>query len=200
MAFTGDVKNIILPSPKNLPVIGGLFWDSIDAAAPEDVDFDIDASTFVNLGFVAEDGLEENEDRPTTSIFAWGGDLVAKPQDSYELTETFTLYEFLNPNVAKAAYGIDNVTVTPATPTEGTRLSILQNSDVFDMRSWMWDAYHTGGKHVVKYFPLGQLSNKDTMTTNHKTILAHKLTVSFFPDDSGNYSYTYTDDGVLDAT
>ena len=82
----------------------------------------VDAS-MVHLGFVAEDGIDESEDRPTTKIFAWGGDIVAAPQDSYSLTEVFTLYEFLLPEVAKAAYGDDNVTVTAATASAGTKMS-----------------------------------------------------------------------------
>jgi hypothetical protein len=199
MAFTGDVKNVIIPSPKNLPIIGGLFVGDLDVAAP-DLDTDLSASLFTQLGFVSDDGIDDGEDRPTKSFFAWGGDLVAKPQESYDRTKTFTLWEFLNPDVAKVAYKEQNVTVTPATPTEGARLSILQTADVFDMQSWVVDAYGTGGKHILDYVPLGQITKKETMKTSHKEILAHKLTISIYPDTSGVYVYTYTDDGVLDAS
>jgi hypothetical protein len=57
-----------------------------------------------------------------------------------------------------------------------------------------------GGKHILDYVPLGQITKRDTMKTSHKEILAHKLTMSIFPDTSGVYVYTYTDDGVLDAS
>ena len=199
MAFTGNVQNVIIPSPKDLPIIGGLFRGALDVAAPN-WDTDLEASAFNQLGFVSDEGVDDGEDRPTKSFFAWGGDLVAKPQESYDRTKTFTLWEFLNPEVAKTAYGLENVTVTAATSMTGARLSILQTSDVLEMQSWVVDAYMVGGKHILDYVPLGQITKKDTMKTSHKEILAHKLTMSIFPDPSGVYVYTYTDDGVLDAS
>ena len=198
MAFTGNVGKVILPSPKNLPTIGGLYWGPLTTAIPTAL-----ASipnTMKHLGFVAEGGIDENEDRPTTKIFAWGSDIVAEPQDSYSLNIVFTLYEFLNSEVAKAAYGTNNVTVTAADETHGERMSILQTSDVFEDRRWCWDAFAPGGKRVQKWFGIGHVINKDTMTTNHKTILAHRLTVSMYADGNGAYSQTLTDDGVLDAS
>jgi hypothetical protein len=193
--YVGNVNNVILPSPKDLPIVGGLYRGPLDAPIPG-ATFTIDDS-MVHLGFVAEDGIDENEDRPTTKIFAWGGDIVAAPQDSYSLTEVFTLYEFLNPEVARAAYGDSNVTVTPATASAGTKMSILVTSDVFDHKTWLIDTYGTGGKRVQKFVPYGQVTNKDSQTTNHKTVLAHRLTVECFPDPSGNYAYIRTDDGIF---
>ena len=199
MAFTGNVKNVILPSPKNLPTIGGLYWGPSTVAIPTELT--TIPVTMKHLGFVADGGIDENEDRPTTQIFAWGADIVAEPQESYALNITFTLYEFLNAEVAKVAYGTNNVTVTDADATHGTRMSILQTSDVLDAdRVWLWDAFAPGGKRVQKWFSLGQVKNKDTMTTNHKTVLAHRLTVGFYPDANGAYSKTLTDDGIVDAS
>lgn len=198
MAFTGSVGKVILPSPKNLPTIGGLYWGPLSVPLPATLA--AIPNTMKQLGFVAEGGIEEDEDRPTTKIFAWGADIVAEPQESYDLRITFTLYEFLNAEVAKAAYGANNVTVTPATTTEGERLSILQTSDVFDNYRWCWDAFAPGGKRVQKWFSIGSVKNRDTMTTNHKTVLSHRLTVAFLPDENGAYSKTLTDDGILNAS
>lgn len=195
LTFTGNVGHVILPSPKDLPTIGGLFRGPLTAPIP-DATMAIDNS-MVHLGFVAEDGIDETEARPTTKIFAWGGDIVANPQDSYSLTEKFTLYEFLSPEVAKAAYGDGNVTVTPATTTAGTKMSILVNSDIFEFNTWLIDTYGVGGKRVQKFVPLGQVTSKDTQKTNHKTVLAHHLTVECFPDTSGNYAYIRTNDGIF---
>lgn len=199
MAFTGNVQNVVLPSPKNLPTIGGLFWGPLGINPPTNVTTAIDVN-LKNLGFIAEDGLTEDESRPTQKIFAWGSDIVANPQQSYSLTVKFQLYEFLNPEVAKASYGDNNVTVTPATTVAGSRLSILQTSDVFNMKTWLWDSYSPGGKHVKKFYPQGQVVSKDAMKINHKEVLGHMLTVEFFPDTSGRFSYTVTDDGVLSAS
>ena len=53
------------------------------------------------------------------------------------MTVTFTLYEFLNAEVAKARYGDNNVTVTPATVSTGEQMSIVQTSDVAGFNTWM---------------------------------------------------------------
>lgn len=193
--FTGNVGHVILPSPKALPTVGGLFRGPLNAPIPT-ATMTVDAS-MKHLGFVAEDGIDEKEDRPTTKIFAWGGDIVAMPQDSFSLTEMFTLYEFLSPEVAKTAYGDGNVTVTAATTTTGTKMSIAVTSDIFAMNTWLVDTYGVGGKRVQKFVPLGQVVTKDTQKTNHKTVLAHRLTVECFPDASGKYAYIRTDDGIF---
>lgn len=200
MAFTGNVANVVLPSPKDLPTIGGLYSGTIAAVPTIPSSITTIDTDMKHLGFIAEDGIEENEDRPTSKIFAWGADIVATPQDTYALTAKFTLYEFLNEEVAKIAYGDENVTVTAADETHGTRMSILQTSDAFELRRWMWDTFSPGGKRIQKWFPLGRVTNKDTQQWNHKSVLAHRLTVEFLPDSDGRYSRTLTDDGVVDAS
>ena len=195
MAFVGSISNIIIPFPKDLPTIGGLYWGPLDVPVPGatmTVDTDMEL-----LGFIAEEGIDSTRDTPTTDIFAWGGDLVASPQDNASASETFTLYEFLNPEVAKAAYRDQNVTVTAATVSSGTKMSILETNDQHDMHTWCIDTYGIGGKRVQKFVPLGQVVSKDTQTWNHKTILSHRLTVKLFPDVSGNIAYIRTDDGVF---
>jgi hypothetical protein len=197
MAFTGNVNKVILPNPKNLPTIGGLYRGPSTVAVPATLT--TPAVALKHLGFVAEDGIEENEDRPTTSIFAWGSDLVAKPQESFDLTVTFTLYEFLNKEVAKARYGDNNVTVTNATASAGEKMSIVQTSDVAGFNTWMIDSFAPGGKRFQKFFPIGQFVNADSQPINHKSVLAHRMTVTFYPNASGIYAYILTDDGVFSA-
>jgi hypothetical protein len=197
MPYTGNVNNVILPTPKNLPTIGGVYFGSL-TAAPPDATFAKDAS-MKQLGFIAEAGLSEKETRSTNKIYAWGTDMVADPQTQYSLEITFEMFEFLNPDVAKVAYNASNVTVTPATTTAGTRMSILQTSDVLDNHSWLFDTFSPGAKHVMKFFPIGRVTMKDPMIWSHKDVLSHKVTVTCFPDTSGNFSYTRTDDGIFSA-
>lgn len=197
MAFTGNVNKVVLPSPKSLPTIGGLYRGPSTVALPTTLT--TPPVAMKHLGFVAEDGIEENEDRPTTSIFAWGADLVAKPQESFDLTVTFTLYEFLNSEVAKARYGDNNVTVTAATVSTGEKMSIVQTSDVAGFNTWMIESFSPGGKRFQKFFPIGQFVNADSQPINHKSVLAHRMTVTFYPDVNGRYGSMLTDDGVFSA-
>jgi hypothetical protein len=201
MAFTGTVTNVVLPSPKNLPTIGGLYKLPTGAAVPTAITPAITTtySTAKLLGFIAADGIKFDENRPTTKIYAWGSDIVANPQESFDETMSFTLYEFLNSDAAKAAYGSTNVTATAADSTHGARLSIKVTSDALDTSAWIIDTFSPGGKRIQFMVPIGQIVNKGTMTMNNKTVLAHELTVEMFPDTSGNYKYILTDDGVLSA-
>jgi hypothetical protein len=199
MAFTGTVSNVVLPTPKNLPTIGGLYKIPTGAAVPSGVTV-APATTYTTaklLGFIAADGIKFDENRPTTKIYAWGSDIVANPQDSFNETMNFTLYEFLNTDAAKAAYGSSNVTATAADTTHGNRLSISVTSDALDTSAWFIDTFSPGGRRIQFFVPIGQVTNKGTMTMNNKTVLAHDLTVEMFPDTNGKYKYIFTDDGVL---
>jgi hypothetical protein len=201
MAFTGTVANVVLPSPKNLPTIGGLYKLPTGATVPTSITTAITTtySSAKLLGFIAADGIKFDENRPTTKIYAWGSDIVANPQESFDETMSFTLYEFLNAEAAKAAYGSTNVTATTSDSTHGNRLSIKVTSDALDTSAWIIDTFSPGGKRIQFMVPIGQIVNKGTMTMNNKTVLAHELTVEMFPDTSGNYKYILTDDGVLSA-
>jgi hypothetical protein len=152
-----------------------------------------------HLGFVGAEGIDEKEDRSTKSIFDWGGDTIAKPQENFGLSITFTLMEFLNPEVAKAVYGTSNVTATAATSTAGSRLAITQTSDQLEMSTWLLDTFAPGGKRVQKFYPLGRIESKDTLKWARTDVLASRVTVVFFPDTTGRYGYIRTDDGVLSA-
>lgn len=201
MAFTGTVANVVLPSPKNLPTIGGLYKLPVGAAVPTGITAVVTTTytTAKLLGFIAADGIKFDENRPTTKIYAWGSDIVANPQESFDETMQFTLYEFLNADAAKAAYGSGNVTATAATSTKGNLLAISVTSDALDTSAWIVDTFSPGGKRIQFFIPIGQIVNKGTMTMNNKTVLAHDLTVEMFPDTSGNYKYIRSDDGQLTA-
>jgi hypothetical protein len=88
MAFTGNTTNVVLPSPKNLPTIGGLYKVPIGMAIPTAIVPAVTTtySTAKLLGFIAEDGIKFDENRPTTKIYAWGSDIVANPQQSFDET------------------------------------------------------------------------------------------------------------------
>ncbi len=195
--FTGNVNNVVLPSPKDLPSVGGLYIGPLSAAVP-DAAFTIDA-LMNHAGFIGADGFDDKEDRSVKAIYDWGGDTIAKPQENYGKTATFTMLEFLNPVVAKAAYKSSNVTATAATSTHGNQLSIGVTSDTLDMQTWLVDTFSPGGKRVMQFYPLGRIESKDTMKWARTDVLAHRVTVSFLPDTTGRYCYIRTDDGLLSA-
>ena len=86
-----------------------------------------------------------------------------------------------------------------ATATHGTQLSIFQTSDTLGQHTWCLDTFSPGGKRIQKWFPIGEVKQRKTQKWSHKEILHHDVQVTFYPDATGRYAYTYTDDGVLQA-
>ncbi|MGV0042019.1 hypothetical protein [Mycobacterium colombiense] len=195
--FTGNVNNVVLPSPKDLPSVGGIWVGPLTAAVPG-ADFAIDP-LMNHTGFIGSDGFDDKEDRSTKAIYDWGGDTIAKPQENFGKTATFTLLEFLNPTVAKLAYKSTNVTATAATSSHGNQLAIKVTSDTLDMQTFLVDTFSPGGKRVQQFYPLGRIESKDTMKWARTDVLAHRVTVFFLPDTTGTYCYIRTDDGLLAA-
>jgi hypothetical protein len=195
--FTGNVNNLVLPSPKDLPSVGGIYVGPLTAAVP-DASFTI-ANTMNHLGFIGAEGFDDKEDRSVKAIYDWGGDIIAKPQDTFGKTATFTLLEFLNVNVAKFAYKTVNVTASAASSTHGNQLAIKVTSDTLDMQTILVDTFSPGGKRVMQFYPLGRIESKDTMKWSRTDVLAHRVTVFFLPDTTGTYCYIRSDDGLLSA-
>lgn len=195
--FTGNVNNTVLPSPKDLPSVGGIYVGPLTAAVP-DATFAI-ANTMTHLGFIGSDGFDDKEDRSVKAIYDWGGDTIAKPQENYGKTATFTMLEFLNPVVAKFVYRTANVTAVANSSTHGNQLSIKVTSDTLDMQTILVDTFSPGGKRVMQFYPLGRIETKDTLKWARTDVLAHRVTVSFLPDTTGAYCYIRTDDGLLSA-
>lgn len=197
LTATGNVGNVILPAPKQLPTIGGLFKGPLTVTVPTDLTV---PGAMAHLGFIGADGIDEKTDRNTKKIFDWGGDTIASPQENYAKSVTFTLMEFLNTDVAKAVYGTSNVTVTAASSSHGAQMSIAESSDVLDNFTWLWDTYSPGGKHITKFLPLARIETTDTLKWARTDVLAHRVTLTVFPDTTGRYTYTRTDDGVLTSS
>jgi hypothetical protein len=143
--------------------------------------------------------VDDKEDRNNKKIYDWGGDTIAIPQETFGSTWTFTLMEFLNPEVAKINYRIANVTTSVATSGHGALMSIAQTSDTYDWRTWLLDAFSPGGKRVQVFKPYGRVASKDTLKWARTDVLATRLTVEFLPDATGRYGYIRTDDGILSA-
>jgi hypothetical protein len=178
--------------------VGGIYWGPSSAAVP-DAAFTI-ASTMKHLGFIGAEGFDDKEDRSTKPIYDWGGDTVAKPQDNFGKTATFTLMEFLNPDVAKFVYKTSNVATTAATTSHGAQLSIKVTSDTLDTGTLLVDTFSPGGKRVMQFFPIARIESKDTLKWARTDVLAHRVTVFFLPDTTGSYCYIRSDDGMLSAS
>lgn len=153
---------------------------------------------FVSLGHVGEDGFKETTDRSIDKKKNFGGQTVKILQTDFTLTYAFTLLETLNPDVLKAVYGSDNVTVTAANSTHGKLTETRKNSKKLPRRSWVIDTMDEGLNAFYRnYIPLGQVISVGDVTVVHTDTIAYEVELEAFADASGNHVYTYTDDGAL---
>jgi hypothetical protein len=102
-----DKDNITIGRPK---VGGAVFWAPAGTALPTDATASL-SSSFVNLGYVTEDGVTDTTEEETDSINAWGPEKVMVVQNDYSKTMTLNLLETIRPSVLQFMRGTGNVTI-----------------------------------------------------------------------------------------
>lgn len=123
--------NVTFSKPGTSADKSGYIWVApLGTAIPTDATAALDKA-FVGLGYLSEDGLTEPASfEPGDDIVAAGGDTVAQADPTFSKTWTGTCIEALNEDLLKVAYGSANVTVTPASTTDGSIVIKERASDI----------------------------------------------------------------------
>lgn len=189
-----NVLELLAPSPRTS---GSILWGPIGCVLPTTSYADLDgtASTgLTDLGFADDNGLKQRETRSTTDVFVWGGDLAGTLQTQYDRTMTFRLMQFRNVEVLKATYGISNVSVVPATATNGKEIAVKLNANILDTRSWVFDGMY--GDNLVRIvIPIGRVVTIGEIDMTHKAYMTVECTLKAYPDSNKNHGYLYVNDG-----
>ena len=191
-----NVTQVIAPSPR---VTGSVLYAPINTPLPTTSYATLNTG-FEDLGYIDEKGLTQKEDRPQTEKFAWGGDLLASLQNHYMRTMSFRAMQFLDSNVLAAGYGNANVTVTPASSSQGTEVAVAMNAKRLDVLSWVFDGYYltaAGVNSLVRIvIPIGQIVQVGDVDFTNKDLTSLELTVKALPDSAGNHGYLYVNNGL----
>ena len=190
--MANSVSNVMAGQPLST---GGLLWAPSGTALPTDTTTALNAA-FLALGYLSDDGVEATPNRSTNTKKAWGGDTVLVLQTDFGVEVKFTLLETLNVNVANASFGTANVTATAANGTHGNQLAIKVNSLELDHASWVAEL-RNGIKKSRLVIPDGQPTAVDTIPFKSSDSVMFPVTLTCFPDASGNYAYIYSDDGLI---
>lgn len=201
----GDIKELFSGSPTAPGITGGVFIGKPGIALPPADDIFIPATEhspdLKNVGFVSEDGVTGTEDRSINEIAAWGGDIVAFLQESFSVSWQMVLLQIMNRDIAKLAYGDDNVAYTQATQAHGNWLAIKVNKLMLPKKTVWIDSFYSDGSEGLKAMrwvaPLAQVSEKGDFKTAHSELSGHDLTLKLLPDAQGNNAYIYLDDGQV---
>lgn len=178
-----NVANVSTGKPKTA---GAIFRAPIGTTLPTDATTQIN-SAFVDLGFVSEDGVTNNNTPDSDTIKDWGGSTVLVVQNEKTDEFTLTLLEVLNPNVLKTVYGDAHVTVDSQAGT----ITVQATADQLPDASYVIDMALKGGAMERIVIPNGSISEIGEIVYKGDEAIGFEITLNALPDASGVQHYAY---------
>ena len=174
--------NVTVGKPK---VGGAVHWAPLETTLPTSATASLNAA-FVDLGYVSEDGLTNNNSPESDTVKAWGGDTVLSLQTDRPDTFSLTLLEAMNADVLKTVYGSDNV-------VEDASGNLTVKATAQDMPSgvWVFDMILKGGRAKRIVVPNGTISELGDIVYKDDEAVGYNITITDVPDTDGVYHYEY---------
>lgn len=166
-------------------ISGAVYTAPLGTTLPTDATTSLGAA-FVCLGYVSEDGLENQNVLDTGEIKAWGGVTVYRPLNG--MTDNFVhkLIESENVDVLKTVYGENNVTV------DGSgNVKVDVKAEEPEERVWIFELALRGGRAKRIVIPDGAVITRDPITYNDTDPIAYGVTVAAYPDSNGSTHKEY---------
>jgi len=179
------VTNVSAATPG---VSGAIYRAPLGTSLPSDATTSLGGS-YVELGYISEDGLVNTNSPETENIKDWGGtdvlNVLTEKTDEFQCT----LIEVLNEDVLKAVYGASNVTGTLA-----TGIAVTANADEQEEAIWVVDMVMRNGvlKRIV--IPNGKISELGDITYKRNEAVGYEITLTGLADSSGNTHYEYIEE------
>lgn len=177
-----DATKVSVGKPK---VGGAIHWAPLGSSLPTSATASLDAA-FVELGYVSEDGLTNNNSPESDTVKAWGGDTVLNLQTDRPDTFALTLLESLNTDVLKTIYGASNVTV------DGSgNITVKATAAEMTSGAWVFDMIVKGGRAKRIVVPNGTISELGEIVYKDDEAVGYNITITDVPDTNGVYHYEY---------
>lgn len=194
MAEANSAAQVLVAKPK---VTGGIRFAPKGSKLPTDAKAALDA-VFENAGYVSEDGLVETIDASDDKIKAWGGDIVKIVRTEHSVSYTFTLIESASATALKLLFGEENVQITPATTSNGRKITVKKTAAMTPRRAFVFDMADLPAAIRVVVSD-GQPSISGDVNFTDGDAIAYEVTVEAFPDGDGVKSTLMIDDGVTSS-
>lgn len=191
-----DAKNVLVGTPDQQLGVGGILSAPLGTTLPTSADATLDAA-FKDSGYISQDGVQLSNDLSTSDIMDWSGSLVRRIKDSFSGTLTWNQLE-TNEESLKNAFGDDAVTATAASQTHGAQLAVAIKGDLPAAKSWVF-RIKDGDARVMIVAPNAQVTALGEVSFTSSDAVVWPVTLSCYPDSSGNSLYIYTDDGNTTA-
>lgn len=152
---------------------------------------------FTGDEYVSQDGLTLAPSMSTTEIKDWSGATVRKVLESFDGTLSWTMIS-TNEGALSIAFGADHVTAVAASTTHGAQVQAALGAYLPEEQAWVF-LMKDGDARIVIAVPDGQITEVGEVTFASNAAVGWNVTLSCYPDASGNCIYIMTDDGVVTA-
>lgn len=166
-------------------ISGAVYVAPIGTTLPTDATTAL-GTAFICLGYVSEDGLENNNEMDVSAIKAWGGMIVYRSLNELDDNFALTLIESENVDVLKAVYGDTNVTIDAS-----GNVTINVKADDPEERVWVFELALRNNRAKRIVIPDGAVTAREAITYNDSDAVGYGITVSAYPDASGNTHKEY---------
>ncbi len=188
-----DVTKVMVGAPDQKTtgaILDAPVGSKLPASASEELD-----DAFVSSGYVSDDGLALTMDRSTNDISDWSKNTIRKLIESFDSTIKWSEMQMSYESLCHA-FGADHVTKTPATAEHGEQIKVSIGADLPPARAWAFKM-KDGKARILIVVPNGQVTSIDEIDFVANDAVKLPITLSCYPDASGNSIYIYTDDGVF---
>ena len=152
---------------------------------------------FAGDEYVSEDGLTLAPSMSTTEIKDWSGATVRKVLESFDGTLSWTMIS-TNQGALSIAFGSNHVTANAAGTDHGAQVQAALGAYLPEEQAWVF-LMKDGDARIVIAVPDGQITEVGEVTFASNAAVGWNVTLSCYPDTSGNSIYIMTDDGVTTA-
>lgn len=181
MSAKQSSANVTFSKPGASANKSGYIWVApLGTAIPTDATTELDAA-FVGLGYLSEDGLTEPASfEPGDDIVAAGGDTVAQADPTFSKTWTGTCIESLNEDLLKVAYGSANVTVKPASTTDGS-ITVKEQAGDLEHHVIVIDELLKGGRKRRNVMADATFLITGDISHVHTALVNFEFTINAYP-------------------
>lgn len=193
-----NVKDVRVGAPDQ-KTTGAVKHAPLGTAIPKLADITKAAVTineaFTGNEYVSEDGLTLSPSMSTTDIKDWSGSTVRKVLESFDGTLSWTMIS-TNKDALAITFGSANVTSVTASTTHGNQAQATLGAYLPEEQAWVF-LMKDGDARVVIAVPDGQITEVGEVSFASNAAIGWAVTLSCYPDESGNCIYIMTDDGQV---
>lgn len=171
---------------------GGVYWAPLGTELPSDASTALPAA-FKCLGAVSDDGVKPGRDTKTEKVKEWDGSTLANLLTDDSRNFEFTLLSALDKDVLAFVFSPENVIVTPATSTAGTKTAVMDKGGKPEQGVLVLEMKF-GGKKLRKIAPVADPVINGEEPYQKDGLTGYGVEVEALKDDTGVRVYEYSED------